>query len=170
MNKDFLKMQKLAGLITESQFKQLSENESKTLLNKDSYQHILKLYIDVQDPDGYFDDNHKKEIALYLNSLKSSYPKVKTAEELASAIKEIDDTVNKISGYPDDLFDEEVIPSLEQVVSNNPELKNAVDETLVVLNKLYGRDDDDDDEDEYNYDEFGHYDNPEQGWNTDDEY
>jgi hypothetical protein len=32
MNKEFLKMQKIAGLITENQFKQLNENENKTAL------------------------------------------------------------------------------------------------------------------------------------------
>jgi hypothetical protein len=147
-------MQKLAGLITENQFKQLNENDSNL------YQRILELYINSQDADSFFDDTHKKEVALYLNSLKSN-PKVKTVEELASAIKKIDDTINELTDYPGDLFDEEVKPSLEQIVSDNPNLKNAVDEVLVVLNKLYGREDNEDDDDDD--DEFG--------WNTDyDEY
>ena len=154
MNKEFLKMQKLAGLITENQLRQLNENAS-------TYQRILELYINSQDADSFFDDTHKKEVASYLNSLKP-YPKVETAEELASIIKEIDDTINELTDYPEDLFDEEVKPSLEQIASDNPNLKNAVDEVLVILNKLYGREDNDNEE-EYDDDEFG--------WNTDyDEY
>ena len=152
LNEEFQRMQKLAGLITENQFKHLNENNS-------TYQRILELYINIQDADSYFDDTHKKEVASYLNSLKP-YPKVETAEELASIIKKIDDTINKLTDYPEDLFDEEVKPSLEQIASDNPNLKNAVNEVLVVLNKLYGREDNEDEEDD---DEFG--------WNTDyDEY
>ena len=166
LNEEFRRMQKLAGIITENQMnKMLNETSSPN-----DYQRIIELYIDIQDDDSYFnsffDDTHKREVAAYIKSLKP-YPKVRTVEELASTIKEIDDTINKITDYSDDLFDEDVIPFLEQIVSNNPNLKNAVDEVLVVLNKLYGRNNDEDDEDDY--DEFGHYDNPEQGWNLDNE-
>jgi hypothetical protein len=152
MNKEFLRMQKLAGVITKHQ---ISEITFSPFTNE--YSHIIKLYIDSQDADSFFDDTHKREVAAYLKSLKP-YPVVGTVEELASTIKKIDDKINKITDYSEDLFDEEVIPTLEQIASNNPNLKNAVDEVLVVLNKIYGREDNDEDDDEFgwdtDYDEF----------------
>jgi len=155
MSKEFIRIQKLAGLITENQAKELL-NEIRVL---SPYQHILELYINSYDADSFFDDAHKKEVELYLNSLKP-YPKVRTVEELASTIKKIDDTINELTDYPEDLLDEEIIPQLEQIASDNPDLKNAVDRTLVVLSKLYGREDNGDDDED---DEFG--------WDTDyDEY
>jgi len=161
MNEDFLKMQKLAGLITESQFK----NKINEMSSPNDYQRVLDLYINSQDADDFFDDTHKKEIAAYLNSLKNLYPRVKSVEELASIIKEIDDRMIEITDdSSEDLFDEEVMPRLEEIAFDNPHLKDVVDEVLVALNKLYGMDNDEDDEDD---DEFGHYDNPQQGWNLD---
>jgi hypothetical protein len=160
MNKEFLKIQKLAGLITEGQYQE-KLNETQTP-SPNECQRIIELYIDSHDAEyvaGFFDDTHKREVAAYLKSLKP-YPKVRTVEELASTIKEIDDKINEITDYPEDLFDEEVIPTLEQIASNNPNLKNTVDEVLVVLNKLYGREDnnEDDEDDEFgwktDYDEF----------------
>ena len=158
MNKEFLKMQKLAGLITENQFREkVTENKEP-----DKYQRIIGLYIDSLDDEyiaGFYDVTHREEVAKYLKTFKP-YPKVGTVEELASTIKEIDDKINEITDYPEDLFDEEVIPRLEQIASNNPNLKNTVDEVLVVLNKLYGREDnnEDDEDDEFgwktDYDEF----------------
>jgi hypothetical protein len=157
MNKEFYKMQKLAGVITEGQYQE-KLNETQTS-SPNECQRIIELYIDDQDADSFFDDTHKREVAAYLKSLKP-YPKVRTVEELASTIKEIDDKINEITDYPEDLFDEEVIPRLEEIASNNPNLKNTVDEVLVVLNKLYGREDnnEDDEDDEFgwktDYDEF----------------
>ena len=169
MNKEFYKMQKTAGLITESEYKELL-NEIRVL---SPYQHILKLYINSYDADSFFDDTDKEKVTLYLNSLQPP-PKVGTVEELASIIKKMDDTINKLTDYPEDLFDEEVIPQLEQIASDNPDLKNAVDRTLVVLSKLYGREDngdgDEDNGDGDEDDEFGDEDD-EFGWDTDyDEY
>ena len=51
MNKEFLKMQKLAGLITENQFKQLNENNSidinteynEVILNSDSGEYVSEI-------------------------------------------------------------------------------------------------------------------------------
>jgi hypothetical protein len=157
MSKEFKRMQQLAGLITENQAGNLL-NEIRIL---SPYQHILELYINSYDADSFFDDAHKKKVELYLNSLKPP-PKVGTVEELASIIKKMDDTINELTNYPEDLFDEEVIPQLEQIASDNPDLKNAVDRTLAVLSKLYGREDNDDNDDDDD-DEFG--------WDTDyDEY
>ena len=153
-------MQKMAGIITEGQYQE-KLNETQTP-SPNECQRIIELYIDSHDAeyvDGFFDSTHKREVAAYLKSL-TPYPKVRTVEELASTIKEIDDKINEITDYPEDLFDEEVIPTLEQIVSNNPNLKNTVDEVLVVLNKLYGREDnnEDDEDDEFgwktDYDEF----------------
>lgn len=146
-------MQKLAGLITESQFKQLADNP---------YQHILKLYINTQDANNVYDPADRVKVALYLNKLKTP-PKVGTVKELASALKEIDDTINKLIDYPEDTFDEEVMPQLEQIASDNPDLKNIVDEVLDELKVLFGREDNDsDEEDDYDYDEFGHNTDPTQ--------
>lgn len=51
MNKEFLKMQKLAGLIPENQFKQLNENDSidvsteynEVILNSDSGEYVSEI-------------------------------------------------------------------------------------------------------------------------------
>ena len=160
MNKEFLKMQKLAGLITENQFREkVTENEEP-----DKYQRIIGLYIDSLDDEyvaGFYDVTHREEVAKYLKTLKP-YPKVGTVEELASTIKEIDDKINEITDYSDDHYDEEVKPRLDQIASDDSNLKNTVDEVVVVLNKLYGREDDDKDD----YDEFDFLNDPKQ----DDEY
>lgn len=132
-------------------------NEIKVLT---PYQHILELYINTQDANNVYDPTDRVKVASYLNKLKTP-PKVGTVKELASALKEIDDTINKLTGDSEDTFDEEVMPQLEEIASNNPGLKNIIDKVLDELKVLFGREDNNSDEDDD--DEFG--------WNTDyDEY
>ena len=112
MNKEFLKMQKIAGLITENQFKQLNENENKTALE------LFQMFKD---------------------------------EDLLNDRREYD-VEDLMSAYPD--LSEEEAEKLFQMLNKYSDFRGNLP----------------DDEDDYNYDEFGHYDNPQQGWNIDDEF
>jgi hypothetical protein len=97
-------------------------------------------YIDHHNkPEDWADD----EGALaYLKSLKS-YLKVGTVEQLASAIKEIDDTLTRFAGeYPGMFFEEAVVTVLKEIAFDDPSLKSAVDKVLVVLRELYGEEED----------------------------
>ena len=126
-----------------------------TVLNPNSYQRVLVRYIDHNNkPEDWAGD---EEALAYLKSLES-YPKVGTVEQLASAIKEIDDTLTEFAGEsPGMYFEEAVVTALEEIVSNDSSLKPAVDEVLVILRELYD-DEEDEDDDEFgwahDYDEY----------------
>jgi hypothetical protein len=106
------------------------------VFNPNSYQRILVRYIDHHNkPEDWAGD---EEALAYLKSLKP-YPKVGTVEQLASAIKEIDDTLTEFAGEdPGMFFHEAVVTALEEIASDDPSLKPAVDKVLVVLRELYG--------------------------------
>ena len=110
------------------------------VLNPNSYQRILVRYIDHHNkPEDWAGD---EEALAYLKSLKP-YPKVGTVEQLASAIKEIDDTLTEFAGEdPGMFFHEAVVTALEEITSDDPSLKLAVDKVLVVLRELYGEEED----------------------------
>jgi hypothetical protein len=124
------------------------------VLNPGGYQRVLDLYIDHQFKtiNDWGDDEEATE---YIKSLKSN-PRVNSVEELASAIKEIDDRLTEFAGeYPGMFFEEAVVTVLEQIVSENPYLKKAVDEVLVILRELYGDEENEDEEEDEDDDEFG---------------
>jgi len=110
------------------------------VFNPNSYQRILVRYIDHHNkPEDWAGD---EEALAYLKSLKP-YPKVGTVEQLASAIKEIDDTLTEFAGEdPGMFFHEAVVTALEEIASDDPSLKPAVDKVLVVLRELYGEEED----------------------------
>jgi hypothetical protein len=125
------------------------------VLNPNSYQRVLVRYIDHHNkPEDWADDGGA---LAYLESLKS-YPKVGTVEQLASAIKEIDDTLTEFAGEdPGMFFHEAVVTALEEIVSDDPSLKPAVDEVLVELRELYDEEEDEDDDEfgwAHDYDEY----------------
>jgi len=84
VNKEFKRMQQLAGI-----------NEIKVIPGG-GFAKVLDEYIKMvlAQEESYQDDPEAVE---YLASLKS-YPKVKTADETAEKIKEIDDTLTELSG------------------------------------------------------------------------
>jgi hypothetical protein len=138
MNKEFLKMQKTAGIITENQYNQKVKalNEETAIYTSKVDWYYIEEYSDypgpkgrvVPDAPGY--DNPKEYEGTELYIAKGTQGLVRNNQ---FEVEESGNTVPFESKYFEFRF-------------NLP--------------------DDEGDND----DEFGHYDNPEQGWNIDDEY
>jgi hypothetical protein len=77
------------------------------VLSPGGYQRVLDLYIDHQFKtiNAWGDDEEATE---YIKSLKP-YPRVNSVKELASAIKEIDDTLTEFAGEHSGMFFEEAV-------------------------------------------------------------
>ena len=131
-NEQFLKMQKLAGLITESEFKsKLNEGSSS------EYTAILQDWIEdhtdmmLEYPEDY------EESLEYIESFKKI--NVSSLEELAQTIKEIDDNIsNDIGVHRGEFYNENVKGPLIEICDNrNFGEKDAL---ISMLDKMYDED------------------------------
>ena len=141
MSKEFLKMQKLAGLITENQYNKKVKvlNEKKAIYTSKVDWYYIEEYSDYPGPKG----------RVVPDALGYDNPKEYKGTELYIA------------------------KGTQGLVYNNQFEVEKSGNTVPFESKYFEFKlnlPDDEDEDDYNYDEFGHYDNPEQGWNIDDEY
>jgi hypothetical protein len=126
MSKEFKRMQQLAGI-----------NEIKVIPGG-GFAKVLDEYIkSVLTQEEYYQDD--PEAVEYLASLKS-YPKVKTADETAKKIEEIDDKLTELSGaYLGEFYSEAVLEPLVNIGQELPNLKPAIRQIIEILHKLYNQ-------------------------------
>jgi type I site-specific restriction-modification system R (restriction) subunit len=130
MSKEFKRMQQLAGI-----------NEIKVIPGG-GFAKVLDEYIkSVLTQEEYYQD--EPEAVEYFASLKS-YPEVKTADETAEKIEEIDNTLTELSGaYLGEFYSEAVLGPLVDIGKKFPNLKLAIKQIIEILHKLYDIDETD---------------------------
>lgn len=125
MNKEFKRMQQLAGI-----------NEIK-VMPSGGYAKILDEYIKgILEQEEYYQDD--PEAAEYFVSLKQNPPKALSADEAAEKIEEIDNTITEFSGaYPGEFYSEAVLEPLVDIGNKFPNFRSAIRQIIEILHESY---------------------------------
>ncbi len=129
MNKEFKRMQQLAGI------------KEIQVAPGGGYAKVLNDYIKntIAVQEDYPDD---PELVEYIFSLKHNPPTAHSAEKAAEEIKNIDDTLTELAGaYLGEFYDESVFDPLVEMGKKIPSLRLFIRRIIETLHELYDIDD-----------------------------
>lgn len=141
MNKEFLRMQQLAGLLTEITLKPAGLEQrimdkwlEQQLKQEQSFVAVFQNGVHVSDD---------PEAIEYFAQLKQNPIRVKSLDDVATQIKLIDDRLTELAGEGPGSFYHEVVKEPLKQMGVELNLKSEVNELISKLDILYGEDEED---------------------------